>query len=419
MTGTYRLPYGMTELAFKLPGLVLPDLILPRAIAAHPNPAEALKEALHAPFGRPSLPQLNSRSRVSVAVLDGSRPAANNLLLPALFEWLGGKGVSASQVALFIASGVHPHPSPAELGAILPEKSRKECSIVLHDPDAESNLLYLGSTSRETPVWIQRGFYESDLRIVLGIIAPHQFEGFSGGVKAAAIGLAGRETIERNHAMMMDPRSRLGSYSENPCRQDVEEIGELCAIELALSIVLNRDGAMVAAFAGQPRAVMEAGIPVCRDSSCVAIAHAYDVVIASAGGHPRDLNLYQAQKALAHAALITRKGGAVILAAACPQGSGSEAFDAAVRSKPSVPEVIERTRREGFHLGAHKAYQIARDATRCRLFLVSEIDPGQVRACLLNHATSIETAWQALHVTGGDLQVALMPHASTTIPLIR
>ena len=419
MTNTYRLPYGTTELEFKLSRHVSPEWILPRVIAAHPNPDQAVQEALRIPIGGPLIPQLNPWTRVSVAVLDGSRPAANNLLLPPLLKWLGEHGVSASQVTLFIASGVHPHPSPAELEAILPEKARQECSIVLYDPDQESNLLYLGSTSRATPVWIQRGFYEADLRIVLGIIAPHQFEGFSGGVKAAAIGLAGRETIERNHAMMLDPDSRLGSFFDNPCRQDVEEIGELCSIQLALSIVLNRDGALVAAFAGRPRAVMEAGVPVCQDSSCVAIEHEYDLVIASAGGHPRDLNLYQAQKALAHAAMITREGGAVILAAACPQGLGSKAFDAAILSKPSIAEVIERTRMDGFHLGAHKAYQIARDAARCSLFLVSELDPDKVKACLLQPATSIEAAWKALPINTSNFRVALMPHASTTIPLVR
>ena len=253
---------------------------------------------------------------------------------------------------------------------------------------------------------------------MLGIIAPHQFQGFSGGVKAAAIGLAGRQTIERNHAMMMDPDSKLGSFSDNPCRQDVEEIGELCSIQLALSIVLNRDGALVAAFAGRPRAVMEAGIPACMNSSCVAIKREYDLVIASAGGHPRDLNLYQAQKALAHAALITRKDGAVILAAACPQGSGSDTFDAAIESKPSISDVIERTRREGFQLGAHKAFQIARDAAHCNLYLVSELDPAKVTACLLNPASSIEAAWQALPHKSSNMRVALMPHASTTIPLL-
>ena len=50
-------------------------------------------------------------------------------------------------------------------------------------------------------------------------------------------------------------------------------------------------------------------------------------MIVSPGGHPKDVNLYQAQKALAHAALVTRPGGTILLAAACPEGTGSQAYE--------------------------------------------------------------------------------------------
>ena len=49
--------------------------------------------------------------------------------------------------------------------------------------------------------------------------------GFSGGVKTAAIGLAGRATIDANHAGLTHPHARTGEYSLNPLRQEIEEIG--------------------------------------------------------------------------------------------------------------------------------------------------------------------------------------------------
>ena len=54
---------------------------------------------------------------------------------------------------------------------------------------------------------------------------------------------------------------------------------------------------------------------------------AYDLVIASVGGAPKDINFYQSQKALTHASLFTRDGGVIILAAECPEGSGSRAYE--------------------------------------------------------------------------------------------
>ena len=36
--------------------------------------------------------------------------------------------------------------------------------------------------------------------------------GFSGGVKSASIGLAARETINQNHAMLTHPDARVAEY---------------------------------------------------------------------------------------------------------------------------------------------------------------------------------------------------------------
>ncbi len=45
---------------------------------------------------------------------------------------------------------------------------------------------------------------------------------FSGGVKTALMGPAGRDTINQNHALMPDPRSDVPRYHNNPARQDVK-----------------------------------------------------------------------------------------------------------------------------------------------------------------------------------------------------
>ena len=200
----------------------------------------------------------------------------------------------------------------------------------------------------------------------MGNVEPHQFQGFSGGVKSAAIGLAGRETINHNHARMIDPRAQLGHYADNPARQDVEEIGAMIGVHLALNAVLNGQKQIVHAVAGEPRAVMEAAIPLSRQVSQAPVAAPFDLVIASAGGHPKDLNLYQAQKALAHAALVTRDGGTVIVVAACPEGTGSRSYEAWMQGVGSHEEVFARFEREPFRVGPHKAFLMSRDAARVR-----------------------------------------------------
>ena len=152
--------------------------------------------------------------------------------------------------------------------------------------------------------------------------------GFSGGVKSAAIGLAGKRTVNTNHAMMSDPKAQIGRYDDNPCRQDVEEIGQMIGVHFALNAVLNENRQIIHALAGDPVAVMQAGIPLVREVFQVAVAEPFDLMIVSPGGHPKDINIYQAQKALGHATLVTQPGGTVILAAACPEGTGSKGYEA-------------------------------------------------------------------------------------------
>ena len=78
-----------------------------------------------------------------------------------------------------------------EFSQILPLDISQRFVVVSHDSGDIENLINLGTTSRGTPVWVNRAFYQCDLKIVIGNIEPHQFAGFSGGVKTAAIGLAG------------------------------------------------------------------------------------------------------------------------------------------------------------------------------------------------------------------------------------
>jgi nickel-dependent lactate racemase len=340
-------------------------------------------------------------------------------LLPPLLRRLEALGLPPDAITLIIATGTHPPMLPGEFARVVPAEILARYPILCHDADDAANLVHLGTTSRGTPVWVNRHFWESDLRLVVGNVEPHQFQGFSGGVKSAAIGLAGRKTVNHNHARMTDPRAQLGRYADNPARQDVEEIGELIGVHFALNAVLNGQKQIVHAVAGEPRAVMAAAMPLSRRVSQAPVAAPFDLVIASAGGHPKDLNLYQAQKALAHAALVTRDGGTVIVAAACPEGSGSRSYETWMEGLSSYDEVFAKFKREGFRVGPHKAFQIARDAARVRTFLVSDMAPDLVRRLLLTPAVSIDEALeQALPDLPRNARTGIMSRASSTIPYL-
>ena len=413
----YKIPYGKGYLNLHLPSWVNPVVITPKVFDGAPDPLAAIQYALHNLVGEVDLDIFSNVHSVAIAINDSTRPVPNHLLLPPLLRYLESFGIHEDAIQFYIATGTHPLLPIDEYSSVVPDDILRDYQVVCHKCDDPEGLSYLGCTSRGTPVWINMGYAEADLRIVVGMIEPHQFQGFSGGVKGAAIGLAGRDTINNNHAMMNEAGAQLGRYNDNPARQDVEEIGKIIGVHFALNVILNGNREIVRVIAGDPWQVMEKGIPLSREICQVSIKQDFDMVIASPGGHPKDINLYQAQKALAHAGLITREGGTIVLVAACPEGTGSRAYEAFMDGVNTHREVFDRFRDQGFQVGEHKALQIARDACRVQILLVSDMPPELVRRLLLTPVTDLDSATtMALHEFPEDGRVAILPRASSTIP---
>jgi len=414
-----NLPYGKKFLDFEIPENYNVDIIAPSEVQAAPDPLDAVRQAILSPLGF-SLKDFAKARSVAIAVNDKTRPVPHELLLPPLLEELERFGFPSKAFTLFIATGTHQPMPPSDFHRILPPEIIRKYTIVSHDCDDLDNLVDLGITQYGTKVLANKLYYQSDLRIVVGNIEPHHFAGFSGGMKSAAIGLAGRETINHNHTMLTDKKAIVGEYDQNPLRQDIEQIGKKIGIHFAVNAVLNANKQIVKVFTGDPVSVMQAGIPEARKICQTYVGHRYDIVIASVGGHPKDINFYQSQKAISHSALITRDGGTIILVAACPEGTGSQSYESFMQDIRTFPEVFEKFKRDGFRVGPHKAFQVAREGMRIHITLVSEMDAELVSKLLLTHANNLQEAFAK--VQGGlsaDSQIAVMPRATNTIPIIR
>ena len=413
----FSLPFGQTYLKLLLPEELRAESIAPVETRAAPDPSQLVRQALASPQGSKRISDFNNIHTVAIAINDKTRPVPHQHLLPPLLEQVAKLGLHPNQINILIANGAHPPMQPNEFSQIIPENIIERYPIYSHDAANGANLVFCGDTKRGTPVWVNRRFAQADLRIVVGNIEPHQFQGFSGGVKSAAIGLAGKPTISYNHAMMKDVKARLGRYTDNPARQDVEEIGQLIGVHFALNAILNEHKQIVQVLSGEPQAVMQEGIRLARQICQVFVDDLYDLIIASPGGHPKDIDLYQSQKGLAHACLITRPGGTIIVAAACPEGSGSQSYESWMHGMQSFEQVFERFQQEGFRIGPHKAYLIARDATFARVLILSTMQPSFVRSLLLDPIDDLQAAVNsALQELQPDARIGIMPRASSTIP---
>lgn len=413
---TLQLPYGRGHLDLTLPDGLHVEVIAPRPAPPAEDPQRLAARALAAPVGGVRLADFAGARSAAIAISDKTRPFPLPVLR-ALLDALADLGLPPEAITLLIGTGTHTPMPPEEFPAVVPPDLLARHPVYSHDCDAP-DLVALGVTSRGTPVTANRRYMAADLRLVVGNIEPHQFMGFSGGVKGAAIGLAGRETINRNHALLLDPRADLARYDDNPMRQEVEEIGRMMGVHFVVNAVLDRAKQAAHVLAGDPVAVMRAGIPLVRALYEFEVEAPFDVVITAPGGHPKDINLYQAQKALGHAIRITREGGTAILVAACPEGTGSAGYEAWIAGMRDHHAVLERFAREPFRLGPHKAFQLARDAVRARLLLVSEMPPDFVRGLLLTPATLPEAVALALHDAPPGARIAVLPVANATIPTL-
>jgi nickel-dependent lactate racemase len=413
----FQIPYGHSSKTISLPDELQVDFLSPPKTPASRNPLLLVTQAISSPLGGKTLADFKNVSSVAIAINDKTRPVPHKYLLPPLLHQLEELGLESGQIKLIIATGAHPIMPPDDYPLVIPPRILERYRVLCHDASNEDNLIFLDHTSRGTPVFINKDFLLADLKLVVGNIEPHQFQGFSGGVKSAAIGLAGKATITQNHSMMSDPNAHLGLFEENPVRQDVEEIGRLIGVDFAINAILNESKEIIHVVAGDPLLVMETGLPLARQACQISVESNFDLIIASPGGHPKDINLYQAQKALAHACLITRPGGAIILAAACPDGAGSQNYETWVRGMSSLDQVISRFMVEGFRIGPHKAYQIARDATFAKVWLHSDMHPEYVRSLLLEPIDDLQLAIETILKTlPRTSRIAILPRASSTIP---
>jgi nickel-dependent lactate racemase len=240
--------------------------------------------------------------------------------------------------------------------------------------------------------------------------------GYSGGVKTAAIGLTSRKTIRQNHSHLTSPLSFTGNYANNPCRVDVEEIGKMIGVDLALNLILNTNKQIMHALFGDPFSVIQNGIPISEHVCQVLIQKPYDLVLVSPGGYPKDINFYQAHKAVTNAAALTRSGGRIILIAECREGSGSRPFQQFMTGIGSADEVLVKFDQIGFEIGPHKAYLLARQLKRIRLSVYSLLPDDLARSLLLEPISLSEISAQLELAGRTNASIAFLPFGVNTVP---
>lgn len=418
-----KLAYGKTELSIDIPDKNFMMTAWPKEIPGSADPIAEIERALKNPIGKPKLSELaKPNHKVAIVVDDATRPAPSHLMLPPILKELHNVGVRKENITIIFATGTHRDVTKEEAVKLLGKDIAEKYKWINHNCDAD-DLVYKGKTSFGTPVYINRIYDEADLKILTGDITLHYYAGFGGGRKSVLPGVSGRKTIQHNHAMLFDPNSRAGIHIGNPVSEDMTEAARLAGVDFILNVVLNSKKEIVKAYAGDFDLAFVEGIKLVEKMYIVKTNEPADITIASPGGHPFDINLYQAHKAIYFAEQATRKNGYLVILAECPDGIGSKIFEQWMNehSQFSVDEALRRITdklKENFVLGGHKAYYLTRTTANYKLYLKSSLDPEMLRNVYrINPIDNPQEILNEILDNNPDYKVLVLPFGNETLPV--
>lgn len=389
-----QLPYGRGTLELDLDADVLDSECRDVVTSEKLDQLEILRAALRLPLGTPRLHELVSRKAspsIVIVVDDHTRAAPSELMLTALYEELGADARDC--ITVLVACGTHQSPSDADLRRIL-GSYYGSVPVTIHDCDAP-DLTVVGTTSRGTPVMLNPVYMNADIKILTGDVTLHYYAGFGGGRKSILPGIAARDTIEANHALLVHEQARTANLAGNPVHLDMLEAAHFAPPDFILNAVCSSPERIEQAYAGSMDLAFQKGVTSARTLFCRTSDTLYDLLIVSAGGSPKDRNLYQAAKAIEYCYRAVVPRGTLLLVAECPEGVGDQLFAEWMDRYPTYAATEEAILTH-FVLGGHKAFYIRKVMEMIDLAVVSELDMELLARWHMQGFQSLECALSGL-----------------------
>ncbi len=416
------------ELAYGREGLVvdLPEdrttVIEPVYVPGLPDETGALTSAVRYPLGAPSLRRtVRADQTVAISVCDVTRPMPTATVLPVVLAELAH--VPPEQIVILVATGTHRSNTHDELKRMLGPAVVGRYRVVNHDAFDAPSLVHVADIAEDIPVWLNRRWVESDVRITTGLVEPHFFAGFSGGPKMGAPWLAGFETIMGLHSARLigDPGSTWGVTEGNLIHDAVREIAARSGVDFSVDVTINRDHRITSVYAGELFAVHRAACDVARRAAMREVPAPFDVVVTTNSGYPLDLNLYQSVKGMSAAAQVVRQGGAIVCTAECSDGMPDNGEYKNILAAADGPrELLDMIGAPGY--GRHDQWQVQLQAQiqlRADVYLKSSyLTPEQVRAAHLTPVEDVGEATRELLERHPDSRVCVLPQGPQTIPYV-
>lgn len=360
---------------------------------------EKLYEVLEEPIDSPALKEVIEKNyskgkAVIILVDDNTRPNIHTrILLPILFPKIIEYGVAAEDLKILVASGTHRPPTPAEvekkiLGTEIWNKYKDH--VVAHNCD--EGVKQIGISSRGTPIFLNELALEACIIIAMTDSEYHYFAGIAGTVKQFFPGIAGRDTISRNHPKAFSLETgfkaecRLGNTEGNPVIQDMKEMVQTVMKTKAVFCIdaILHEKKIVKVNAGNIISLHEMAGGLLKPLRIIDVDKPADLVIVTTGD--LGLNLYQAGKGVHAAWNAAKKGGKILLLARAQNGVGNQAYhDTMIAIKEmdldtALTWVVEnKCSEETFRIGNQKPVDLLRILKDNQIDMITEMDHKELK----------------------------------------
>lgn len=424
----YKMRYGDTELNMSLDEKKVLQVIESNEYECNKSEEEIIDEAIKKPIGSPRLKELvNKGETVCIIIPDCTRLwQKTDRFLYKIVEELNKGGVEDKDIIFISALGTHRKQTKEEHDALLGEKLCNRFEVIDHDCFDKKNLKYMGKTTFGTPVWLNKRAIDCDHIILTGGIIYHFLVGWSGGRKYILPGIASYETVMANHKLSLNPKLgggihkdvRCGNTKNNPVHEDMMETAAFVRPTFMFNVVMGADGNIAGAVAGNYIEAHEEGRKLVDKIDGVDIKEKADVVIATADGYPRDINLYQATKLFINARAAVKDGGTIIALIECREGlGGNKEVQDMILNYDTVLE-REKELRKNYSISKFVGYFVCQTAEKFNLILVSKLDPKLVEKANIKVVDSIEKAFELVK-DKRNLTITLMPDGAKTFPKLK
>ncbi len=406
-----ELPYGKGRTELDIPAANLDMIILPVSESKAGNKV-SLKYALENPISSKRLSGIvHPGSSVAVVVSDTTRPVPTSKIIPSVLDELNLGGVKDNDITIIFALGLHRQQTDDEMKKLVGEDVFSRIRCIQHDT---ARCRHIGETSRGTPVEVMDAVLDSDIVVGIGNVEFHYYAGYSGGAKCILPGVSSHDSVIANHKMMIDERASSGII-DGPVRQDMEEAAAIAGLDFIVNVVIDSKKEIVYAAAGNFIDAHRRCVEVADALFKVSVEPA-DVVVVSSGGYPKDINLYQATKALDNSKSAAKKGGSIIMVAECCDCIGNAVYERWNAEAQSPDDVISKFD-ACFEFGGHKAALTAKMAKEYDLYLFSSLSCSDAEDAFFTPVEDLQETLDGILAKNPRARVHVMPYGGMVLPM--